>query len=98
MSESQSRPDAAPTPTPDAPGLLDQVMSATKQTEPNRAQDLVRTLVEQAHKGTVTFDRNLTITIDRAIKAIDTTLSNQLNEIMHDPRFLALEGSWRGLH
>src|SRR4051812_44779730 len=98
MSESQSQTAAEPAATPDAPGLLEQVMSATKQTEPDRAQDLVRTLIEQARKGTVSFDRNLTITIDRAIKAIDGVLSSQLNEIVHDPRFLALEGSWRGLH
>jgi type VI secretion system protein ImpC len=80
------------------PGLLDQVVAATRQTEPDRARELVRTLVEQASRGTVSFDRNLTITLDRAIKAIDARLSEQLNEIMHDPAFLKLEGSWRGLH
>ncbi|MEI9984116.1 MAG: type VI secretion system contractile sheath large subunit [Aliidongia sp.] len=78
--------------------LLDQVVSATKQTEPDRAQDLVRTLVEQAYAGTVTFDRNLTRTIERAIAVIDQKLSDQLNEIVHDEKFLKLEGSWRGLH
>ena len=78
--------------------LLDQVVSATKQTEPDRAQELVRTLVEQATKGTVIFDRNLTRTIEGAIRAIDAALSAQLNEIVHDPKFLKLEGSWRGLH
>jgi len=52
-----------------AGGLLDQVVAATKQTEPDRAQDLVKTLVEQALAGTVTFDRNLPRTIDRAIAA-----------------------------
>ncbi len=78
--------------------LLDQVVAATKQTEPDRAQELVKTLVEQAMTGTVTFDRNLSRTIDRAIAAIDMKLSSQLNAIMHDPRFLQLEGSWRGLN
>ena len=29
-------------------GLLDQAISATKQTEPERAEELMRTLVEQA--------------------------------------------------
>jgi type VI secretion system protein ImpC len=78
--------------------LLDQVVAATKQTEPDRAQDLVKTLVEQALSGTVVFDKNLGRTFDRAIAAIDQKLSAQLNAIMHDPRFLKLEGSWRGLH
>jgi len=78
--------------------LLDQVVSATKQTEPDRAQELVKTLVEQALAGTVTFDRNLPRTIDHAIAALDAKLSSQLNEIMHHPRFVQLEGSWRGLN
>jgi len=74
------------------------VVSATKQTEPDRAQELVKTLVEQALAGTITFDRNLPRTIDRAIAALDAKLSSQLNEIIHNPRFLQLEGSWRGLN
>lgn len=88
---------AAATTTETAPGLLDQILTNTKQTEPDRAQDLVKTLVEQALSGTVTFDRNLSRTFDRAIAAIDRKLSTQLNAIMHDPKFLKLEGSWRGL-
>ncbi|MDB5398396.1 MAG: type secretion system protein ImpC [Acetobacteraceae bacterium] len=78
--------------------LLDQVVAATRQTEPDRVHDLVRALVEQANLGTVTFDRNLPRTIERAITMIDSALSSQLNEIIHDPKFLKLEGSWRGLH
>ena len=96
MSDSQQEPNAVPQTVEDA--LLDQVISATKQTAPDRAQDLVRTLVEQANRGTVAFDRNLTQTIGAAVKAIDEQVSQQLNQIMHDERFLKLEGSWRGLH
>jgi type VI secretion system protein ImpC len=81
-----------------AGGLLEQVVAATKQTEPDRAQDLVKALVEQALVGTITFDRNLPRTIDKAIAVIDAKLSAQLNEVMHHPRFLHLEGSWRGLN
>jgi type VI secretion system protein ImpC len=79
-------------------GLLEQVVAATKQTEPDRAQELVKTLVEQALVGTITFDRNLPRSIDKAIQAIDARLSAQLNEVMHHPRFTHLEGSWRGLN
>jgi len=93
--QTQNAPAAAATETA---SLLDQVVGATKQTEPDRAQDLVKTLVQEALSGTVTFDKNLTRTIDRAIAAIDRKLSLQLNEILHNPRFLQLEGSWRGLH
>ncbi|WLS06437.1 type VI secretion system contractile sheath large subunit (plasmid) [Shinella oryzae] len=73
-------------------------ISATKQTQPDRTRALLRTLVQEALTGTVTYDRNLTITINAAIARIDALLSRQLAEIMHDEKFLKLEGSWRGLH
>ena len=37
-------------------------------------------------------------TVTARIRQIDAALSAQLDEIMHHPSFLALEGSWRGLH
>jgi type VI secretion system protein ImpC len=98
MSGAQAAPGGAATETTEGLNILDQVVAATKQTEPDRAQDLVKTLVEQALSGTVTFDKNLTRTFDRAIAAIDRKMSDQLNAIMHAPKFLKLEGSWRGLN
>lgn len=99
MSGTQAAPEGgATTETTEGLNILDQVVAATKQTEPDRAQDLMRTLVEQALSGTVTFDKNLTRTFDRAIAAIDRKMSAQLNEIMHAEKFLKLEGSWRGLN
>ena len=93
MAETAPQASEAATTTEAAPGLLDQIIGNTKQTEPDRAQDLVKNLVEQALAGTVTFDRNLTRTFDKAIAAIDRKLSAQLNAIMHDPKFLKLEGT-----
>jgi type VI secretion system protein ImpC len=98
MSQASSAPGGAATTTEGSLGLLDQVVSATKQTEPDRAKDLVKNLVEQALAGTVTFDKNLSRTFDRAIAAIDAKVSQQLNAIMHNPKFTKLEGTWRGLH
>jgi type VI secretion system protein ImpC len=98
MSGAQTARPAAATETTEGVSFLDQVVAATKQTAPDQAQDLVKNLVEQALSGTVTFDKNLTRTFDRAIAAIDRKLSDQLNAIMHHPKFTALEGSWRGLH
>ena len=97
MSQTQGAAAAAAAVTEEA-GLLDQVVAATRQTAPDDARDLVKNLVEQALAGTVTFDRNLSRTFNQAIAALDRKLSEQLNAIMHDPRFLQLEGSWRGLH
>ncbi|MBR0650307.1 type VI secretion system contractile sheath large subunit [Roseomonas terrae] len=100
MSQTQSSPAGATTTTTEEGGLglLDQVIGATKQTEKDRAQDLIKALTEEALKGTVTFSRNLQQTFDRAIAAIDQKVSEQLNQIMHNERFSKLEGSWRGLH
>jgi type VI secretion system protein ImpC len=98
MAESARQPGEATSTETAAPGLLEQIITNTKQTQPDRAQDLVKNLVEQALAGTVTFDRNLTRTFDKAVAAIDAKMSAQLNAIMHDPKFLKLEGSWRGLH
>jgi type VI secretion system protein ImpC len=78
--------------------LLDQVLTATKQTERSRAEELMKTLVDQSLAGIVTFDKNVTKTINATIKAIDEKLSTQLCAIMHHPDFQKLEGTWRGLN
>jgi len=98
-------PDARLVQTPQAetaaqPGvdLLEQAISATKQTEPKRAEELLRTLTEQALEGTVSYSKNLNLSISEAIKHIDAKISKQLAAVMHHPKFKQLEGSWRGLH
>jgi type VI secretion system protein ImpC len=78
--------------------LLDQVVAATKQTERSRAEDLLRALTDEALKGTVTWNRNITQTLQQGIQALDEALSKQLAKIMHHPDFQKLEGTWRGLH
>ncbi|HXH04687.1 MAG TPA: type VI secretion system contractile sheath large subunit [Candidatus Competibacteraceae bacterium] len=97
--EPGATPQAQPeTQVQEAPSLLDQAIAATRQTEPDRAKELIETLVEEALKGTVTWSKNLSVTIQRAIAAIDATLSTQLAAIMHTAEFQRLEGTWRGLH
>ena len=98
MSGSQTESQATGGVTTEGVSILDQVFAATRQTAPDQTQDLMKTLVEQAMAGTVTFDKNLSRTFERAIQSIDQKLSDQLNAIMHDPKFLKLEGTWRGLH
>lgn len=78
--------------------LLEQAIGATKQTQREEAQDLLANLTQQALSGTVAWDRNLTVTINKAIAAIDAAISGQLAAIMHDEKFQKLEGSWRGLN
>lgn len=78
--------------------FLDQAIAATKQTDPDRTTELLRTLTREALAGTVTYSKNLAQTISAAISSIDAKLSTQLNAIMHHPDFQQLEGTWRGLN
>lgn len=84
--------------TTDKPSILETAISATKQTERSHAESLIRTFTEQALKGTVKVDRNVTRSIDNAIKGIDEEVSRQLAAVLHHPSFQKLEGSWRGLY
>ena len=78
--------------------LLDDILAATKSTERDRAEDLIRTLTEEALKGTVTWSKNVTQTLKAGMAALDKVLSRQLAAILHNADFQKLEGSWRGLH
>ncbi|HJZ57385.1 MAG TPA: type VI secretion system contractile sheath large subunit [Gemmataceae bacterium] len=98
MSPEQQAAAGAATTTTEAGSLLDQVIAATKQTERSRAKELLDTLVDEALKGTVTYSKNVSVTIKQAIRALDTSISKQLNAVIHHPDFLKLEGSWRGLN
>jgi len=95
--EAQSDPKAAEGTLSEATSLLDQAISATKQTERSRAEELMKTLAEEVMKGTVTWSKNLTFTFREAIERLDETLSKQLAAVMHTDGFMKLEGSWRGL-
>jgi type VI secretion system protein ImpC len=78
--------------------LLETAIAATKQTERDRAQDLLKTLTEEALKGTVTWNKDVTRTINSGIAAVDQAISKQLAAILHHPEFQKLEGTWRGLN
>ncbi len=94
----QAKAAGAAATTTEGVSLLDQVISATKQTERSRAEDLIRTLADEALKGTVTWSRNVTQTIKEGMRALDAAMSKQLAAIMHHPDFQKLEGTWRGLN
>src|SRR5215475_10761728 len=98
--EKQVVPPAAAATTAAAPEttLLNQILDATRQTERSRAEELIRTLTDEALKGTVTWSKNVTQTIKAGMQAIDEALSKQLAALMHHADFQKLEGTWRGLH
>lgn len=78
-------------------GFLEQAIGATKQTPRDETEELLKTLTQEAMKGTVKWDKNLTVTINAAIAAIDKIMSKQLSAVLQNEKFQKLEGSWRGL-
>ncbi len=67
------------------------------KTNRSRAEDVLDTLVDRALAGQLTYDRNVSRSLNAQIDAIDQAISKQLAAIMHHEKFQKLEGSWRGL-
>jgi type VI secretion system protein ImpC len=91
--ENQAQPEAAE----GSLSFLDRAIEATTQTPADTTKELFSVLTEQALSGTVTWDKNVTKTIENAISEIDKKLSQQLSEVMQQKDLQKLEGSWRGL-
>lgn len=98
MAAEKEQQASATTTTSESTSLLEQAISATKQTERDRAQDLLKTLTEEALKGTVSWSKDVTRSLSSGIAALDEAISKQLSAVIHKPEFQKLEGTWRGLH
>ncbi|HYC56981.1 MAG TPA: type VI secretion system contractile sheath large subunit [Candidatus Binatia bacterium] len=61
-------------------------------------QKAVATLASQALLETAVISDDALATINAMVAELDLKLTAQINEILHNDRFQALEGSWRGLH
>ncbi|MGD8571228.1 MAG: type VI secretion system contractile sheath large subunit [Gammaproteobacteria bacterium] len=97
MSENETLSESAAQ-EEESTSLLEEAISATKQTSRDEAEDLLKVLTKEALDGTVKWDKNLSVSINSAIAAIDKAMSSQLAAIMKDEKFQKLEGSWRGLN
>lgn len=82
--------------------LLDRIVTEGKMardiSQQPHAKDLVGEFVNQVLSEGLTIKNDTVAGIKDRIGQIDSLLSNQLNEIMHDPSFQQLEASWRGLN
>ena len=77
--------------------FLERAISATTQTPVDTTKELLSVLMSQALEGTVTWDKNLTLTIEKAIAALDVKISAQLSTVMKNNAFQKLEGTWLGV-
>ena len=103
MSTAEKKDSVAEVATTTAPAeksLIDRALEETVKQDvaPARAEDLLRGVIQEVMKGTVTWDKNITRSVTKGIAAIDAAISKQLAAIMHAPAFQKLEGTWRGLH
>src|SRR5262249_53309633 len=62
-----------------------------------RGKNLVKEFVAQVLEGSMTLGRDADQMISARVAQIDHLISIQLNEILHNPQFQKLEGTWRGL-
>ncbi|HLK40624.1 MAG TPA: type VI secretion system contractile sheath large subunit [Polyangiaceae bacterium] len=101
MAEQQQAPGAAPQTTEevgDFKNLLAKELNAKTKERRSEVDGAIDTLVKEALAGTPLTSNDTVENIRSIIAGIDKQLGAQMNEILHNPAFQQLEGSWRGLH
>ncbi len=80
--------------------LLDQIVEQGRFGDPTareRGKGLIKEFVAQVLEGSMTLGRDADQMISARVAQIDHLISLQLNEVLHNPQFQKLEGTWRGL-
>jgi type VI secretion system protein ImpC len=78
--------------------LLNREFKPKSDTARNSVSVAVKTLAGQALAQAGLISDDALTSIQEMIKAIDATLTGQVNEIIHHEDFRQLENAWRGLH
>jgi len=101
MAKQAERQVATTTVQTEEKGLLDQIVEQGRfgadTAARERGKNLVKEFVAQVLEGSMTVAKDAEMMINARIAQIDHLLSLQLNEIMHNPAFQKLEGTWRGI-
>lgn len=95
---SQAQPAAATAELNEFESLLNKEFKPKTAEAKSAVKLAVQTLAEQALSASTLISDNVIKTIEAIIAEIDRKLSEQINLILHQEDFKALEGSWRGLH
>jgi type VI secretion system protein ImpC len=101
MSATQLNPavaEASATPVSEFETLLNREFKPKSDSARDSVAVAVKTLAEQALANTALVSDDALTSISEMIKAIDQTLTTQVNLIIHDENFQQLENAWRGLH
>ena len=93
--------EAAASPTTTA-SEFESLLNREFKPKSERARDsvaiAVKTLAQQALAQTTLVSNDALVSIGSIIKALDATLTEQINLILHHEEFQQLENAWRGLH
>jgi type VI secretion system protein ImpC len=100
MSATQAAPAAATgtTSLSDFDALMNREFKPKSDSARDSVAVAVRTLAEQALANTALVSDDALSSIGDMIRAIDATLTAQVNLIIHHEDFQQLENAWRGLH
>src|SRR5450830_1425961 len=93
-------PAAAPAPqTPLLESIVQaMILGAQDGVQQKYAQQMLSVFADEVGEKNVQANGNMLTTISKRIADLDTLINAQLNLVLHDPSFQALEASWRGLH
>ena len=100
MSATQLNPEAggATADLSEFESLLTREFKPKSDSAKSAVEVAVKTLAQQALADTALISDDALASIAAMIKAIDATLTAQINLIMHHEDFQQLESAWRGLH
>ena len=77
--------------------LLKKEFKPNSETKQTRIEAAVRTLAQQALENAKVVGNDVFASIDGLKAELDRKLTQQINAILHNPEFQALEAAWRGL-
>lgn len=81
----------------DFASLLQKEFKPADDGRANRIEQAIQTLAQQALSDANVIGEDVFATLDSMIAALDRKLSEQINVILHNDEFQALESAWRGL-
>lgn len=82
----------------DFAALLQKEFKPNDQVRASRIETAVRTLAEQALSDANVIGDDVFATLDAMRAALDSKLTEQVNQIIHHPEYQQLESAWRGLN
>jgi type VI secretion system protein ImpC len=97
--EKQAQEGAVATTEPgEFASLLQKQFKPQSDRAKEEVESAVRTLAQQALEKSSVIGSDVVESINAMIAEIDKKLSQQINAIIHNADFQALESAWRGLH